>query len=55
MRRVVRKMKGHAKKMGRTSKTLMQNLGQIKYQVEIDLGQIYFKMGRILSDIRPLF
>ena len=55
MRAVLNEIKVHAKKMGRTSKTSMQNLGPRKYQVEIDLCQMLSKMGRILSDIRPLF
>ena len=30
-------------------------MGRIKYPVDISFGQILFKMGRILSNIRPLF
>ena len=30
-------------------------MGRIKYPVDISLGRILFKMGRIISDIRPLF
>ena len=32
-----------------------EKTGRIKYPVEIKLGRILSKMGRILSDIRPLF
>ena len=32
-----------------------RKMGRLKYPVEIDLGRILLKMGRILSDIRPLF
>ena len=30
-------------------------MGRIKYPVDISFGQILLKMGRILSNIRPLF
>ena len=33
----------------------VNKLGRIKYPIGIRLGRILFKMGRILSDIRPLF
>ena len=32
-----------------------EKMGRMKYPVGIKLGRILFKMGRILSDIRPLF
>ena len=32
-----------------------EKMGRIKHTMEIKLGQILFKMGRILSDIQPLF
>ena len=30
-------------------------MGRMKYPVETRLGRIVLKMGRIISDIRPLF
>ena len=32
-----------------------EKVGRIKYPVGIKMGRIFSKMGRILSDIRPLF
>ena len=32
-----------------------EKMGRIKYPVGIKMGRIFSKMGRILSDIRPLF
>ena len=32
-----------------------EKMSRMKYPVGINLGRILFEMGRILSDIRPLF
>ena len=32
-----------------------EKMGRMNYAIGIKLGRILFKMGRILSDIRPLF
>ena len=32
-----------------------EKMGRIKYPVGIRMGRIFSEMGRILSDIRPLF
>ena len=42
-------------KMGRTFQSFLIRTGRIKYPAENNLGRILFKMGRTLSDIRPLF